>query len=72
MGIRMFCGELGGLLEPNHIAFRADAVRQSISEMYGRRYHGSAEAIFRERWREARKDGWRVVKVEVSKWRPRQ
>lgn len=61
MGIKMFCGELHGVLEPGHIGFRANEVRFSIAAMFND-WHPEKKG-----WTEARREGWRVVPVEVRK-----
>ena len=58
-GIKMFCGELRGQLEPCHIGFRADEVRRSIAMLFN---EGQGNSKW---WPDAKREGWRVVPVEV-------
>ncbi len=73
MGIKMFCGELNGEIEPAHIGFRADGVRDSISLMFRSEAYGTlsktGKADFSRLglWKRAQRGGWRVVPVEVRK-----
>lgn len=61
MGIKMFCGELDGKIEPSHIAFRADEIRHKLAVMF----HPGGPADIG--WEFAKRAGWRVVPVEVRK-----
>jgi hypothetical protein len=65
-GIRMFAGELDGQLEPSYIGFRANNLRHQIGRMFPGRLPE------RDGWIEARKAGWRIVRVVVTderQWR---
>lgn len=72
---RMFAGELEGHLVLSHISARADSVRDSIADMFlappSLDVTLAGEASVKDRlkvaWRKARKDGWRVVPVKVSR-----
>ena len=58
----MFCGEYEGRLETSHLSFRADEVRRSVGSLY----FGYGANISQDAgWAEARKRGWRVVKVKI-------
>lgn len=61
MGIKMFCGEYGGHLEPCHLDFRQWVVRRSVAVLYE---PGKPD---KDGWKLAKKDGWKVVPVEVRK-----
>lgn len=75
MSRRMFAGELEGELVLLYMGFRANEVRQSISELFFVRGEGpqSAGALNyswagrKRRWQMARKAGWRVVPVVVAR-----
>lgn len=56
----MFCGELDGDLVTAHIASRADDARKSIADMF-------APGPLTDGWALAKKEGWRVVPVVVSR-----
>lgn len=61
MGYRMFTGELDGHLVLAHIDSRADDVRYKLAVMV------EGGKPFSEGWRAAKKLGWRVVPVTVSR-----
>jgi hypothetical protein len=63
----MFAGELDGDVVCNHIGFRADGVRQSISEMFRERDGAKLDNRPQAMWARARKAGWRVVRVIVTR-----
>jgi hypothetical protein len=67
MGIRMFCGELYGDIQPSHIGFRADTVRVLISELFRERDGANLDNRPKSMWLRARKAGWRVVPVRVER-----
>ena len=57
----MFCGELNGGLIAAHKSLRADEVRANIAVMTSPGYPVKIG------WAKAKKDGWRVVPVQVAK-----
>ena len=64
MAIRMFCGALNGDLIGGHINSSAKGVRHSVGEMF------SPHCPTLIGWKEAMKEGWRVVPVRVEKVKP--
>lgn len=61
MSLRMFGGELKGQLHNGYIYPRADDVRIQIAVMF---QPGAPREVG---WKEAMKEGWRVVPVSVQK-----
>ena len=59
--ITLFCGELNGGLIAAHMSLRADEVRANIAVMTSPGYPVKIG------WAKAKKDGWRVVPVQVAK-----
>lgn len=68
---RMFAGEVDGHLALSHMSVRADGVRYSIAHMFLSPPSWDVEVSTRDRlkvaWGKARKGGWRVVPVWVSR-----
>ena len=59
--ITLFCGEFNGGLIAAHMSLRADEVRATIAVMTSPGYPVKIG------WAKAKKDGWRVVPVQVAK-----
>lgn len=61
MAVQMFCAELNGELDPAYIAIRKDAVRYYVGSLF------DVNPPDTKGWQQARKAGWRIVKVRVEK-----
>lgn len=61
MAYRMFCGELDGQLVLSYIDHRADDVRYKLA------VNAEPGKPYPEGWKAAKKNGWRVVPVNVSR-----
>lgn len=60
-GVKMFCGELHGRIEPTYLDFRAGEVRRDIAVMF------DPGKPTQDAWKIAQREGWKVVPCVVKK-----